>query len=180
MQHVARFILLALYTGTRAAAVASASPTRAEGRSWVDLDRGLFYRLAEGARATNKRQPPVPLPDSLLAHLRRWNAQGIANTHFVEWNGKPILSVKTGFQTAVRGAGLEGRVTPHTLRHTAATWLMQNGVALWEAAGFLGMSKEILERTYGHHHPDHLKGAQRGFRKRIGGDNGGDSNRPKS
>ena len=30
---------------------------------------------------------------------------------------------------------------------------------LWEAAGFLGMTVEMLERNYGHHHPDHLKGA---------------------
>jgi Phage integrase family len=52
-----------------------------------------------------------------------------------------------------------GRVTPHTLRHTAATWLMQRGVPIWQAAGFLGMSAEMLERTYGHHHPDYLKGA---------------------
>jgi hypothetical protein len=33
MQHVARFILIALYTGTRAGAVATASPMKAEGRS---------------------------------------------------------------------------------------------------------------------------------------------------
>jgi hypothetical protein len=33
------------------------------------------------------------------------------------------------------------------------------GVDKWEAAGFLGMSVEILERVYGHHHPLHLKQA---------------------
>jgi integrase len=49
--------------------------------------------------------------------------------------------------------------TPHTLRHTAATWLMQRGVPIWEAAGFLGMSPEVLQQTYGHHHPDYLHGA---------------------
>jgi integrase len=45
------------------------------------------------------------------------------------------------------------------LRHTAATWLMERGVAVWEAAGFLGMSAEVLLGTYGHHHPDFLHGA---------------------
>jgi hypothetical protein len=59
---------------------------------------------------------------------------------FVEWNGRPITtSVKTGFASAVEGAKIE-HATPHTLRHTAATWLMQNGVEIREAAGFLGMS----------------------------------------
>ncbi len=41
----------------------------------------------------------------------------------------------------------------------AATWLMQSGVAIWEAAGFLGMSPEVLQNTYGRHHPDYLQGA---------------------
>jgi hypothetical protein len=45
------------------------------------------------------------------------------------------------------------------LRHKEATWLMQRGVAVWEAAGFLGMSAEELLNTNGHHHPDFLHGA---------------------
>ena len=119
----------------------------------------MFYRRAEGARETNKRQPPVRLPPRLLAHLRRWKERGIAASHVVEWHGKPVRSVKTGFASAVALAKLPGRVTPHTLRHTAATWLMQGGAPIWEAAGFLGMSPEMVERVYGHHHPDHLGAA---------------------
>ena len=161
LRHLARFILIGLYTGTRAAAVAAASPTRGEGKSYVDLERGLYYRLKEGQRATSKRQPPVPLPPHLLAHMRRWHALGIAKDHFVEWNGKPVKSVKVAFESAVAKAGLDPGITPHTLRHTAATWLMQNGASIWDAAGFLGMSPELVEKTYGHHHPDHLKAVSR-------------------
>jgi Phage integrase family len=63
---------------------------------------------------------------------------------------------------------LDADVTPHTLRHTAATWLMRAGVDKWEAAGFLGMSVEMLDRVYGHHHPDHLRTAAHfiGYRPR--------------
>ncbi|MEV5407153.1 helix-turn-helix domain-containing protein, partial [Streptomyces albidoflavus] len=46
-------------------------------------------------------------------------------------------------------------VSPHTLRHTAATWSMQNGTDLAKAASFLGMTVETLERVYWHHHPDY-------------------------
>ena len=162
LRHLARFILIGVYTGTRAGAIASASPVRSEGRSFVDLDHGIFYRLAAGRRATNKRQPPAPIPPRLLAHLRRWQRLGLAGSHFVEFNGKPIKSVKTGFASAVSLATLSGhgsKIVPHTLRHTAATWLMQRGVPAWEAAGYLGMSTEIIERVYGHHSPDHLRGA---------------------
>ena len=110
-------------------------------------------------RATKKRQTPAPIPPRLLVHMRRWKARRLIAACFVEFNGKPVASVKRGFQSAVRLAGLAGRVTPHTLRHTAATWLMQRGVPIWEAAGFLGMSPEVLQETYGHHHPDFLHGA---------------------
>jgi integrase len=159
LRHVARFILIGLYTGTRAGAIAAASPYAEKGRSFVDLDHGIFYRKPIGKRASKKRQTPAPIPPRLLAHLRRWKARKLMTTCFVEFNGKPVASVKRGFQSAVRLAGLPGRITPHTLRHTAATWLMQRGVPIWEAAGFLGMSPEVLQDTYGHHHPDHLHGA---------------------
>lgn len=37
--------------------------------------------------------------------------------------------------------------------------MMQNAVPIWEAAGSLGMSAQVLERVYGHHHPDWQKDA---------------------
>jgi integrase len=167
LRHLARFILIGLYTGSRAGAIAAASPLRGEGRS-VDLENGRYYRLAQGKRATKKRQPTVALPPRLLAHMRRWRRRGIAREHFVEWNGKPVVSVKTAFKTAVRKAMLPGRVMPHTLRHTAATWLMQNGAPLWQAAGYLGMSVKTLSDVYGHHHPDHFDEAVAAITKRPG------------
>ena len=94
--------------------------------------------------------------------MRRWQRLGLVGGHFVEFNGKPIASVKTAFARAVKLADLasEGsKIIPHTLRHTAATWLMQRGVPIWQAAGYLGMSAEMLDRVYGHHSPEHLKGA---------------------
>ena len=71
----------------------------------------------------------------------------------------PVSSVKTAFKSAVRLAGLGPGISPHTLRHTAATWLMQKGADPWQAAGYLGMSLEVLLNTYGHHHPDYLSDA---------------------
>ncbi|WP_454631038.1 tyrosine-type recombinase/integrase [Bradyrhizobium cenepequi] len=162
LRHIARFILIGLYTGTRAGAIASASPYRDTGRSYVDLEHGIFYRLARGRRPTKKRQPPAPIPERLLAHMRRWVRTGAIVSHFVEFNGAAVKSVKSGFRSAVGLAKLSteaGKVTPHTLRHTAATWLMQRGADPWKAAGFLGMSVEVLLDTYGHHHPEFLRDA---------------------
>jgi hypothetical protein len=41
LRHIARFILIGLYTGTRADAIASALPYAVPGRSYVDLERGI-------------------------------------------------------------------------------------------------------------------------------------------
>src|SRR5258708_4493466 len=38
LRHIARFILIGLCTGTRAGDIASASPYREDGRSYVDLE----------------------------------------------------------------------------------------------------------------------------------------------
>ena len=153
-KHIARFILIGLYTGTRHAAICRAAFYPAIGRGYVDLERGVFYRRAQGARETKKRQPPIRLDGRLLAHLRRWHRLGISVHSVIEWNDKPVHSVRKGFASAVRAAGLEN-VTPHTLRHTAATWAMQNGADLWQTAGYLGMTVETLEAVYGHHYPDY-------------------------
>jgi hypothetical protein len=70
-------------------------------------------------------------------------SRGVVRSHFVEWNGQPVKPVKIGFATAVRLSGMslkEGNISPHTLRHTAATWLMQRRADPWQASGFLGMS----------------------------------------
>jgi integrase len=160
-QHVARFILVALYTGTRASAVTGAALQPTPGHGFIDLEHGVFYRRPAGRLETKKRSPPVPLPPRLLSHLRRWKRRG---QHFaVEWNGEPVKGIWKAFTKTVRAAGLGADVTPHTLRHTAATWLMQAGVDMWQTAGYLGMTVEMLSQRYGHHHPDHLSGARDAF-----------------
>jgi hypothetical protein len=112
-RHVARFILVGLYTGTRSAAICGAALMPTVGRGHVDLERGVFYRRAIGRRKTKKGQPPVKLPPRLLAHMRRWAARGLSRTAVVEWNGKPVASVRKGFEAAVRAADLGADVTPH-------------------------------------------------------------------
>ncbi len=159
LRHLARFILFSLYTGSRSGAVLSASIFKGPGRSYIDLENGVFYRLAEGKQETSKRQPPVRLPPRLIAHVRRWKEKGIIATHVVEWEGLPVKSIKVAWARALSLAKIKKKAPPHTLRHTAATWLMQQGVDKWEAAGFLGMSTDVLERTYGKHHPDFMAGA---------------------
>lgn len=160
-RHVARFILVALYTGTRAGAICAASFEPTEGRGWVNLETGVFFRRPEGERETNKRKAPVRLPDRLLAHLRRWKRTRACLNHVVEWNGDPVKDVDKAFRRAVADARLSADVTPHVLKHTAITWGMQNGMTKEDAAGFFATTVETIERHYWHHHPDYQREAAR-------------------
>lgn len=159
--HLARFILIALYTGTRSQAILGLRWLPATTGGHVDLDRGLLYRRGSGQRQTKKRQPPVRIPERLLGHLRRWRKEDSKHgiTHVVHYQGQPITKLRRSWATVRKAAGLGDDVTPHTGRHTAATWAMQAGVEIFEGAGFLGMSAKTLEDVYGHHHPDFQKQA---------------------
>ena len=55
---------------------------------------------------------PAPIPPRLLVHMRRWEKRRMFATCFVEFNGKPVASVKKGFRSAVNLAKLPGKVTP--------------------------------------------------------------------
>ena len=49
-----------------------------------------------------------------------------------------------------------GRLTPHVLRHTRATHLLQKGVAPYAVASLLGDTVATVLRVYGHHCPNYL------------------------
>ena len=51
------------------------------------------------------------------------------------------------------------------MRITIRSWLMQLGIDMWEAAGYLGMSIKMLEEVYGHHHPEHQKSIRTAFKR---------------
>src|SRR3977135_617745 len=100
LRHLARFILIGIYSGSRAGAIAAASPIPAIGPAFFAFDRGIYSRRKRGSAKTNKRQPPVPIPPRLLAHLRRWHRVALDAKYFVEFNGQPVTSVKTELQSA--------------------------------------------------------------------------------
>lgn len=139
----------------------------------------MLHRRGEIDIETKKRRPPARLGRRILAHLHRWKRLDdvardaasqcrpaedrekplLAYLNIVSWMGRPVGSVRTAWEAAVELSWLGPDVTPHVLRHTRATWLMQRRVDPWEAAGHLGMSVKTLTDVYGHHHPDWQKEA---------------------
>ena len=164
-RHLCRYILTAIYSGSRSEVILNLRFMPHIGGGWVDTERGVLYRRAAGEVETTKRTPPAPIPPRLLAHMRRWERMGAQ--HVVEVRGARVASLKTAWRSVLRDAGIE-HCTPHDLRRTATTWLMQAGCDKWAASGFLGMSLDMLERVYGHHHPDYLRGAVEAIGRRPG------------
>jgi integrase len=159
------FILLGIYTGARKQALLQLR--------WhqVDLQRRIIRLAADGEATTNKRKAIIPIPSRLMTVLRYARQRGTDFGYVIrppenrrrvmtaQEKAAPLKDIKGSFQAACQRAGLED-VTPHTLRHTAASWMVQAGVPLFEVARYLGhTSTAMVEKTYGHMAPHHLKAA---------------------
>lgn len=153
--HLVRFLLLGLYTGSRPGAILSASWVSGVGRSFVDLDSGVFHRRADGHAETNKRQPIVRISPRLLAHARRWRRMDMeeGKTWVIAYEGKPVASVKTALSRACKLAGIPD-ATAYALRHSCASWLVNSGkLTTREIADFIGTSEAMIVSHYGHLSP---------------------------
>lgn len=155
-RHIARFMLVAVYTGTRTERIEQASFVKEEGRPWIDLENGIFYRAWDGELVPdNKRADPIRIPRRLLAHMRRWHANG--SRYLIEWNGKPAGTASAFFRLLKRvipGDTERAGLNKHAFKHTAATWLMQAGEDTAKIAGYLSIDEKTLRKHYGHHHPE--------------------------
>lgn len=152
--HLCRFFLIGWYTGSRRSVIT--------GLKWsmVDLDSGVMRRKERNAVKTKKRSPPVKIGKRLLAHLRRWRRlDGGAVSYIVNFRGKQIARPVSSWERIRIAAKLPEYVTPHILRHSRATHMLAQGVPIWEAANYLGMSVKVLVDVYGKHAPDWQKDA---------------------
>lgn len=150
--HVRLFVSLALNTAARRGAIL--------GLTWdrVDLKNRQINFHEPGRTKTRKGRARVPINDTLLEDLKAAHA-AMTSSSVIEYGGGAVAAVKHGFRLACERAGLVG-VTPHTLRHTAITWMMMAGVPIWEVAGIAGLSDmRQIDETYGHHTPGHLQKA---------------------
>ncbi|MGH7061608.1 MAG: site-specific integrase, partial [Stellaceae bacterium] len=145
------FIVLAFHTAARMGAILDLTWDR------VDLARRRIAYSRPGRAASKKRRADVPINAPALAELQAARAVAVSD-HVIEFRGKPVASIKTGFARACARAGIED-CSPHVLRHSSATHMVMARVPLAEVARMLGDTEAMIERVYGKHNPGYLRRA---------------------
>lgn len=149
--HIRTFLVLAVETAGRCEAILDLEWRR------VDFNRGIVDLDTED-EAGRKGRATVPMT-ATLRHQLLLAREGALSDFVVEWKGQKVGSVKRGFQTARRNAGLN-HVTIHDLRRSAAIWMAEDGVSMPVIASYLGHSDDkITQRVYARYSPTFLRDA---------------------
>ena len=151
--HTRAMAMFAVETGLRQANVL--------GLRWsnVDIERQLVWVEAQDTKSNAAL--PVPLSEGALKVLK--GMRGAHEEFVFTFRGRPIKEVKTAFQAACVRAGVGTHdsgayrgFTWHGLRHTWATWHVQNGTPLDVLQKLGGWSDLRMVMNYAHHSPGHL------------------------
>ena len=139
-------IKLAYYTGARRASIQNLTAGQ------IDLERGQINLATPGKIKTKKRQPVVPILAVYRDDLQRLIADAspdhriFAGTSF--YQKFYLLCLRLRFDHPHH---------PHMLRHSRATHLLQDGVAIYHVAALLGDTIKTVEANYGHHSVSDLR-----------------------
>lgn len=122
---------------------------------WGDLDLdsappSLLVRCGKGGKP--RRQPLAPPLARTLAQLRVARRASADSPVFCGLEGRRLQPAILGLivRRAAERAGLEKRVTAHTLRHTAATWIRQQTGDARLVAAYLGHADLSTVSRYAH------------------------------
>lgn len=144
-----RFLWLALETAARKAAILDLTWDR------VDLTIGVIHYDVPGRQKTKKRRTSVPISSALRPVLERAYAERtgdlVMDSKAEVWATIQSIAIEAGFggTRGVNGSKPTATgISPHVMRHTAATHMARNGVPLWTIAKILGNTMAVVEQTY--------------------------------
>ena len=137
-----------------------------------DLQMDVGYLTAFGKRS---KQRIVPLGETAIAALQKYLQNGRPGlekqkgSHFLFLNRSGEGLTRQGFWKIIKRraleAGISQSITPHTMRHSFATHLLENGADLRSVQAMLGhadisttqiythVTRERLRKMHAEHHP---------------------------
>jgi integrase len=124
---------------------------------WEDID--FNNNLVRVEIAKSHRFRTIPMSASLRKLLTELHAQkGLKQIYIFECNeGKPVSDFYHRFKRLLKRLGIDGHV--HKLRHTFASYLVQNGVSIYEVQQLLGHASVQTTQIYAHIRMDNLQKA---------------------
>ena len=148
--HLALAAEFAVLTGLRMRAML--------GLTWgrIDLRRRRAWVPGVDMKGKDAIAIGVPLSRNAVRVLRKLKTLNPDGEHVFQWRGEPIDDCNTlAFQKAVERAGVPS-IDWHGLRHTFASWAIQEGVSLHELMLLGGWKSYSMVLRYAHLAPDHL------------------------
>jgi integrase len=141
--------LLSLLTGLRASEVFKLQ------KSDIDLDRGLIFLRSPKKARSQHLQISTTASNHIADMLERSNQE---SEHLVcNRNGNPIKWVSDTVERTIEKLGLnegvdkKSRLTFHSLRHTAATWALEQGADIYHVSKMLRHTTvRMTEQRYAH------------------------------
>jgi len=158
--HVGLFVVLLFTTGARHTAILDLTWDR------VNFDAGTITYDDDVLRdpmdkSWSKGRATVLMGKAARAALMA-AAQVRQTPHVIEYGVAGLKDCREGFRKVVVRAGLwnpDERITPHTIRHTVATWLEEAAQETKRTAQLLGHADERTTRAiYTHARPEVLAG----------------------
>lgn len=162
--------LLSLHSGLRAGEVFNLT--------WgcVDTERGLLTLLDTKSGKTRA----AFMTDAVKEMLTRRKRGEPTDLVFIGRGGKKIVQISETFNRTVARLGLNAgiedkrqKVVFHTLRHTYASWLVENGTDLYAVKELLGHSDFKMTSRYAHLGQNTLQMAVKGLEASLNGKKGG-------
>ena len=135
--------------------------------TWQDIDLASASALIRDAKNGSDRF--LYLNDRAVEIIRR---QPMGKPHdcvFLD-RGNPFEVLPWAWKAALKESGLNDGITDprltvcfHTLRHSAASWLVQSGVDLYKVSKVLGHKNLSMTQRYAHLNEDSIRNAVQGL-----------------
>ena len=130
----------------------------------IDTSAKLVRILGKG-----NKERIVPLTESFIDRIANYKQMQMQAGHlptatgyvFLSEDGKPfgLRTLRNDIQHLLREIGWEGKASPHVLRHSFATHLLENGAEIMSVKEMLGHSNISTTQVYTHVNAERLRAA---------------------